>query len=133
MNPLNLPFSYPILFWSVGIILSIYYGIRGILIQKHNIANENILKINHNPKLNAWTLTEQIMVHRIHDFLFNSICSISGFVSYFIICKIILGVPDLSKIDSGTAIVISFLSLVAITGVAGVLPHILYYGKVFSK
>jgi len=67
------------------------------------------------------------------DFLFNSICSISGFVSYFIIRKIILGVSDLSKIDSGTAIVISFLSLVAIMGVAGMLPHILYYGKVFSK
>jgi hypothetical protein len=63
MNPLNLPFSYPILFWLVAIILSVYYGIRGIFIQKHNIANENILKINNSPKLNAWTLTEQIMVH----------------------------------------------------------------------
>jgi len=67
------------------------------------------------------------------DFLVNFISSISGFISYLIIRKIILGVSDLSKIDSGTAIVISFLSLVTITGVAGMLPHILYYGKVFSK
>lgn len=119
MNALNIPLSHSIIFWSVAIGLSIFQGIRGIFIQIHY-------------KKGKWTKAA-LRIHCIHDFLFNFICSMSGFVCYFIIALVWRGIPDCNNIETGTGIMLSFLALIAIAGIAGILPHMLFYGKLPLK
>lgn len=132
---IGIPLSHPILFWSVAGVLSVYHGIRGILIQGWARANENIeLLARKNPAPGRpWTRSEVIYVHRVHDFIFHVVCSLTGFLSLFLVSMILTGVPNLSEIGTGTAILGSFLLLMAVTGIAGVLAPVLMYGKVFTK
>jgi hypothetical protein len=126
MNPFNVPLCYPLYYWIFAGIISIYQGIRGIFIQTHNVALENEVR-------QRWTLTELIIIHCIHDFIFNFVCSLAGYSALYAICKIFNIVGDFSKMEIGTGIFLSFLSLVALTGIAGVLPPLLYLGKLFGK
>jgi hypothetical protein len=125
LSPLTLPIPSPCIYWGFAIILSLYYGIRGIYYQRHYVAIEN----EKNGSANKWSLFEQIIVHRIPDFILHFVCSMSGFLCYYVAGLILAKIPDISRIDAGTGIVLSFLFLVAITGIAGVLPPLLMLGK----
>ena len=122
MSLLFFPINYPILFWFFAITLSVFQGIRGIFIQKRRVKQKNnIVGI------------EKYIHYYIHDFILNFICSIAGFLAYVIIAWILLKVKELDKIESGTGIIISIFSLIAITGIGGVLPHLLVRGKFPTK
>ena len=127
---LKLPLSCPIVFFLLAMIFSTYQGIRGVLIQLHNVQNENIQ--NKNNSFKKWTLPETIYVHRIHDFLFNFVCTIAGFFAWYIEALIINRIAEWSDIGAGTGIFLVFLSLVALAGIAGVLPPILLFGRLFK-
>jgi heme A synthase len=53
----------------------------------------------------------------------------AGFVSAWVVAAVFKSVPDLTNISTGTAVLMSFLSIVAVAGIAGVLPPLLMYGK----
>ena len=127
---LKLSLSYPMIFCLLALMVSTYQGVRGILIQRHNIQNDNILK--RNQSLALWTLSETIYVHRIHDFLFNFVCTMAGFVAWHVETLFLNRIADWSTIGAGTGIFLVFLSLVALAGVAGVLPPILLFGNLFK-
>ncbi len=130
MQLLTFPLEHPYAFWGVGIIVSLYYGVRAIFIQRHGVANENIdeLKKGHL----AWTLSEQIIVHRIHDFIFNLAGGLAGFAALYASCKVFNGITDFAAIDGGSAATLVFLVAVAITGATGMLPMLLVHGRLFG-
>lgn len=133
MNIFDFPFSHPFIYWGIASFMSLYQGIRGILIQRHNVSVENAGLEAAQPPKRQWTLTEQIIVHRIHDFVFNYVCSIAGYIALYAICNIFLGINDLLKIEIGTGIILSFLTLVSLAGISGLLPPLLFLGKLFGK
>lgn len=133
MNIFDFPVSHPFIYWCIASFMSLYQGIRGIFIQRHNVSVENAGLEAAKPPSQPWTLTEQIIVHRIHDFVFNFVCSIAGYIALYASCIIFLSINDLSKIEIGTGIILSFLTLVSLAGISGVLPQLLLLGKLFGK
>ncbi len=133
MNIFDFPFSHPVIYWGIASLMSLYQGIRGIFIQRHTVAVQNVGLEAADPKRQPWTLKEQIIVHRIHDFIFNFVCSIAGYIALYAICIIFLDINDLSKIETGTGIILSLLTLVSLAGISGVLPPLLLFGKLFGK
>lgn len=129
MNPLDFPKSCPYLFWTVGAILSGYQGWRGILIQRHHVDNENIGLQAQAPALQPWSLGEQVVVHRVHDFIFNFVCSFAGFIAFYLISTLLPESADFIRMETGAGIVIGFLSILALAGISGVLPPLLMLGK----
>jgi hypothetical protein len=130
MNPLTWPIAYPIAFWGIAIGLSLYYGIRGGIIQVHIVGDENVSRINN--KLKPWEKWERNIVHCIQDVIYNFVGGLSGFAALYVECKIFIGIKDLSNISTGTALVIVFLSIFSVVGISGVMPPILLHGKLFS-
>jgi hypothetical protein len=57
----------------------------------------------------------------------------AGFTALYVECYMFTLIKDWAQIESGTGIVISFLSLIAIAGISGVLPPILYHGKLKQR
>lgn len=129
----DIPLFCPIIYWGIAFIMSTYQGIRGIFIQKHIVTVENTRLKAEQPPMEPWTFKEQIIVHRIHDFIFNFVCSIAGYIALYAICRIFLSINDLSKIETGTGIVLTLLTIVSLAGISGVLPPLLLLGKLFGK
>ena len=110
------------LFWSVALISSIYFGIRGVLITIRSL----------DEKAKKRSKFERVFIQYLQGFILNFSCAIAGFIALFAVIKIADLVQDFAKIQAGTAVLVTFLSLVAITGISGILPELLYHGKIFG-
>ena len=108
-------------------LLSIYYGIRGIFMQRIHSDQLNI-EIEKD-KGRKWKKREIIFVRYIQDFIFNFVCSIAGFFALFLEYKIFLKIENIAAIDTGTSLLLVFLSLLAIAGISGQLPFLLLHGR----
>jgi len=115
MNLFNIPLSNPLLYLLIAVIVSVYHGIRGYLIQRLSIDRLNGLPTER-------TRTEKIIVYFTYGFVSHFVLSLLGFASLYAVCEIMNTIPDLSKIETGTAIFLCFLSLVALAGIAGIYP-----------
>ena len=131
MNAIHILLNQRSMFWAICFVVSCYYGIRGLLIQRHKISDENIQR--EKKQLKPWGKIERIFVHDIQDIIFNFICSLGGFTSLYLEVKIFSKIADTHSISTGTAIFLIFLSLFAVTGISGTLPQILLYGKLFRS
>ena len=108
IKPWLWPVLHPYRFWWFAIVISGYYGVRGIVIQKHHTENENRkLKVK---KLKEWTQRERWFVHYIQDFIYNFVCSIAGFLALSLDIKFINSLTSLATIEAGTGILIAFLN-----------------------
>lgn len=115
MNPISYFLTSPKLFWGTAFVLSIYYGYRGYLYQKH------LMKY---PQLN--TTHTRLFVQYIQDFLYNFVSSIAGFVAFLVDYKIFKSMDDWSELSTGASFLISFIAIVAIIGMSGALPRIIW-------
>jgi hypothetical protein len=111
--------------------VSLYYAIRGVVIQRHHVANEN--HVNVSQHLEPWSRKEFIFVHCIQDAIYNFVGSLTGFAALYVECRMFLAIQDLSKIEAGTGIFLAFLSILSVVGIGGILPPILLHGKLFGK
>jgi len=114
--PLYHPFSY----WLIAVIVSVYHGIRGYLIQRIYTGRLNGL-----PTERTWI--EKIFIYYIYGWISHFICSLLGFTALYAVCEIFNTIGDPSKIGTGTAIILSFLSLFALSGIVGMLQGLLYW------
>jgi hypothetical protein len=130
---LNLPSQYPVFFWIIAMIFSLYQGFYAFLLQKQMYLNENKLNKSKTPPLREWPSWEAIIVFSIHDFIYNFVCSLVGFCSWYILCIFYSKIDNLANIQTGTGILLAFFVLIAITGISGILPFILATGKIFSS
>ena len=73
-----------------------------------------------------WKGWEKYVVWYIQDFIFNLVCGLAGFISLRFLSQIWNSVSqDPSEVSSGSAILITLLSFIAILGTSGTLPRIL--------
>jgi hypothetical protein len=115
-KPLLLPVRHPSLFWTLGLIVSIYYGWRGLRIQLKQ-------------KTQSWGKIDAIWVHGLQDSIFHFVSAMAGLAALYIECKIFLALPTMASIGLGTAVTLAFLSLLAVVGISGMLPSLLIKGK----
>src|SRR6266852_4953227 len=120
MNPSIIPIARPWVvctYWSIASVLSVYYGVRAVFIQRRLVGDENAEREKRG--LVPWSLRETIFIHRVQSFVYNFVGAMIGFVSLHLEYGIILSISDLANIQSGTALLLSFLSLTAIVGISG--------------
>jgi hypothetical protein len=120
MNPITSFLNNPCLFWSSALIASLYYGVRGVLYQRYWVKS---------PDVNCATKT---LVQYIQDFIYNFLGSMAGFGALILDYRIYRSIADLSKIETGTGFLMSFLTLLAIIGMSGALPRIIWQGHIFK-
>lgn len=133
MSPFDIPFKYPVPFWATAAVVSLYHAVRAVLNQRRWVADENIRRQANQPSLQPWSLWEQIIIHRAHDFLFHIVCSVSGFISAWAFATMFKNISTCADIGAGTAILMSFLAIISVAGIAGVLPPLLLYGRLWGK
>ena len=123
---LNFPQHHPNWFWFFAIVFSLYFGIRSLIIQKHDL-------IGNKDNDNTWTKKERIFVNYIQSFIFNTLSSLFGWVSLYAISNISKNIDDATKIEAGTGIILIFLVLFSLVGITGTLPQAIVKGKLFGS
>jgi len=126
MKIFYIPLSHPVPYWAIALTVSLYHGCRGCLIHRHYIGQLDGL-----PTERTWT--EKIIIYFIYSWICEFVCSLLGFAALYAVCGIFSNIGDLSKIGTGTAIILIFLWLCALTGIVGMFPRLLYWGKVWDK
>ena len=127
------PLAHPVAWWVMAALISLFHAVRAVLNQRHWIDDENKRRGAANPPLRPWSFWERIVIHQAHDFLFHIVCCMSGFLAAYVFATISDGLTDLANIGVGTAILMSFLAVVAVAGVTGVLLPLLVYGKLWGR
>jgi hypothetical protein len=125
MKLLQLLLDHSICYWSIAIVVSVFYGIQGILIQRHVVAEEK--------ETRHWEVWEPWLIQYPEYFLHNLSCSLAGFISLYVLSDIAVKVSPIDKISGGTGTVIVFLSLVAILGISGKLSYVLIHSRFLGK
>lgn len=109
------------LFLSISIIVSLYYAVRGWLYERY----DPYIKLK---KKQRWKRWDKVILLHLHGSIYNFVSSMAGFYALKLMLRIIESIPDLADIKVGTAAFLSFLILVAILGISGVLPRFFWKG-----
>jgi len=80
---LKLPVLHETWFYIFSFVLSTILGVRGIAIQMHNVANEN-LDLTREGKI-EWHRWQRVLVHYFQDFIYNFIGSLAGYAALYLL------------------------------------------------
>jgi len=80
---LKLPVLHEAWFYMFAFALSTILGIRGIAIQMHNVANEN-LGLKKENKI-EWPRWQRVLVHYFQDFIYNFVGSLTGYAALYLL------------------------------------------------
>ena len=104
------------LFWSVALIVSIFYGIRGAV----------FCSVYRQKDMKDWKKWQKAVVWYVQDSIYNFVCGLAGFLSLRLLVPVWVSISkDFSNVSAGSAILLSLLSVTAILGISGTLPRIL--------
>ena len=78
-------------------------------------------------------MTQKVVLLCIADALLYLVSTASGFLALFLAYALSTRIDKLSEMGTGTSVVLVFLALFGILGVAGQLPHLLQQGKLLPK
>jgi hypothetical protein len=123
MNIFSFPNYCPFGFYLIAILWSIFQAIAGYHYGLYifNSANDKG-KVG----MNEFWAT---LAYPIHHAFFYALCSLSGFIAWHIAYLIVAQITDFRNISTGTGAVLIALSLLALSGISGALPRILYLGN----
>lgn len=110
-------------FWVVGAILASCQGIRGALLQRDHVEHLNGQRGDRRHLSSA----DRILAYQVPDVILNVVCTIAGFVALAVMSTILSSV-QVTQIGLGTGVFLSALLFVVVSGIAGVLPLILWRG-----
>ena len=99
-------------FWSI------FQGARGVV--------ETRLE---NPQAGAWKPWERIVVLYIHDFALRFICTMAGFLSLYMAVILFNEIIPDGELSAGDSLLLLFLFLIRVIGVAGQLHSVVLVGK----
>ena len=120
MEIVNLPASFPRLFWTFAVLWSVFQGYAGFYYGLYIYDSAN-LKIKQK--------YVRVTAYGLHHGAFYFICSLSGFTAWCLIDGLLHKVDNLSQIGGGAGTILVAFSLLTVAGVSGVLPRILHMGN----
>ena len=111
-------------FWAIAAVLATCQGIRGALLQRDLVGQLNTKRGANGPL----SRPAMILAYQVPDVILNVACTIAGFVALAVISRIMSSVADPSQIGLGAGVFLSALLFVVVSGIAGVLPLVLWRG-----
>lgn len=106
-------------FCFIAVVASLYYGIRGIIIERWTMGSNDPSRI-------------QIFVAYPWAFTLNFSGSAAGFIALFLIYRICSPLDRLLQIGTGTGMYLIFLSIITFTGITGILPEMIMRKDLFK-
>ena len=111
-------------FWVLASAMAVCQGIRGALLQRDLVGQLNERRRTNERVSRA----DLVLAYQLPDVILNVACTISGFLALAVTSKILSSVSDLSQMGLGTGLFLSALLFVVVSGIAGVLPLVLWRG-----
>jgi hypothetical protein len=124
----------PLEFILVGLIVSVYHGYRGYVLQRwteQTQKHESGQTAKSKSTNFVWFMskTETVVVRYVYDFLFYSFCSIVGFAALWLAISIVDVLPSIHDISGAVGGLLAFLVVLAVLGIGGILPSVIQLGK----
>ena len=113
--------TIPDWYWVVSVIVASFYSARGVIEQR--VIQKQWLE-------GAATWYERYFIIYIQEILFKFIATISGFISLYLFGYIFPPLDELKNISSGMSLLLIFLFVWGITGIAGYLTLFISRGKI---
>ncbi len=110
--------AMPWWYYTALILFSLYYAIRGVILEVINYSEIPLL-----------SRTQKVIVFYIQELLFKIIFTASAFLSLAIAYIIFSSLKSLDDISAGTAILLVFLFVWGILGLSGYLTGLILAGK----
>mgnify|MGYP001616990682 CR=1 FL=1 len=104
----------------VGILVSLYHGYRGFMIQWHFGI----------PSTEKFRGAVRILILCVEDTLFYVVCSVAGFLALLAANHLYETVSNIQTIDAGRSILLVFAFSIGIIGITGQLPNLIQQGKI---
>ena len=123
MTVANWPINHAGFYWTIALLVSCYYAFRGYVYQTVDMRSSW-------KDAPAW---KKVIVWYIQDPIYNFVCSMTGFISLFALCRTQATINDWHNIQIGTATCFVFLTLIALLGITGVLPRTFGKGGLTGK
>jgi len=122
------------LFIVIGLVISVYHGYRGYVLQGWTAQTQKHDKEQQAIKERTtfkWFMSrrETIEVRYAYDALFYFFCSIAGFAALWLAKSIFNALPNINDIPGGTGALLVFLVVLGLLGVIGQLPYLIQLGK----
>ena len=122
------------LFIVIGLVISVYHGYRGYVLQGWTAQTQKHDKEQQAIKERTtfkWFMSrrETIEVRYAYDALFYFFCSIAGFAALWLAKSIFNAPPNINDIPGGTGALLVFLVVLGLLGVIGQLPYLIQLGK----
>jgi stalled ribosome rescue protein Dom34 len=105
-------------YFSIMILFSLFYAIRGLLAEMNKYAKKEDL-----------SQVFKVIYAYIQEILFKIIFTSSGFIALLIVNYIFSSVKSINEIGVGTAIILIFLIIWGISGISGYLTYLVIAGK----
>ncbi len=122
MTSFNLS-EIPCWYLTVSFILCCYYSWRGA--RANYLFNVKRIETDNNYPINK---RQAFWIYSLHDAVFHMICSLSGFLTLYILCSNYQTMGS-NETSAGDSILFIFLSLYSILGITGMLPQLIQQGK----
>jgi len=121
MKIVNFPMLFPCCFWIIAIAWSVFQGYAGywygLFIYDSNAIDKPVRPTHVRP-----------VAYGVHHGFFYFLCSFSGFIAWSLALQIAKRI-NWSAVTGGLATILTALLLIAVLGVSGALPRILFLGK----
>jgi hypothetical protein len=121
MRIINLPAFFPSLFWAVAILWSTFQGYAGL---RYGLYIYDTAHSAENQKPFV-----RFVAYGFHHGIFYCVCSLSGFAAWCLLSALSDKIGSLSQIAGGTGAILVALGVLAVLGISGGLPRVLYLGN----
>jgi len=118
MSITDIIMKMPWWYFSIMILFSLFYAIRGLLAEMNKYAKKEDL-----------SQVFKVIYAYIQEILFKIIFTSSGFIALLIVNYIFSSVKSINEIGVGTAIILIFLIIWGISGISGYLTYLVIAGK----
>ena len=130
VNPIELPLIHPVAFWTLAAVVTLYHSARAWVGKGQAVEDENARRQSASDFWGAPIPTwQRVFIHQIHDALFHVVCCVAGFASVFAFAWLFRELAFPGGIAAGAGVLMVFLAIFGVAGVAGILPPMLLFGR----
>ena len=120
-----MPIWLTCLYWTVAVVLSLYYAYRGY------VGNWSYMREKNDQRCQKHRFSDGqiIRVYCVHDALWHLLSALAGFVALAVAFKICKSIDLAQPLDTGKSLLLTFSFLFGFIGATGQLPMLLQQGK----
>jgi hypothetical protein len=125
--------KFQVCYFIIAVLWATYQGVRGAVEQRLShmaLVRNSKTDSWESSRSPGWKCWERWVVLYVHDFAFRFVCTMAGFVAFYVVYMLAGDLCEMRELSSQMSALIGFLFLIGIVGVGGQLHYVILLGRV---